>query len=114
MGPITQAAAGFQAEATVEVFFLAAVDIQLIAHNQATAAVFWQVVVHALLVFTLGVFSQQRDQRVFKVVVNCQQLFGAVGRAVAQFDALFKVVRPCITFGDREGAAVVVGKVNKC
>ncbi|MNY40039.1 hypothetical protein D3C86_1747560 [compost metagenome] len=77
LAPVTQTGAGFKAKTSAKVLILTAVEIELIAHHQASAATQGLVMETLGLEITLGVFAEDRYQRVFQVVVHRQHLIRA-------------------------------------
>ncbi|MNN11877.1 hypothetical protein D3C81_1248520 [compost metagenome] len=113
LGPVAQAAAGLKAIAPTQVLILATVEVQLIAHDQPGAAALRQCVVTLRLIVTLGIFREDRHQRVFKAVVHRQQLLRALGLAAAQRYPLFQIVRPGVAFTGLDRAVADIGEVNE-
>ncbi|MNF84021.1 hypothetical protein D3C84_663640 [compost metagenome] len=72
LSPVAEAAAGFKTIAPTQVLVLPAVEVQLVAHDQPGAAAFGLVVITLHLVVALGVFREDRHQRVFQAVVHGQ------------------------------------------
>ncbi|MNO63446.1 hypothetical protein D3C76_541530 [compost metagenome] len=62
LGPVAQAAAGLQTVTTAQILILAAVEIELVTHHQATAAAFRLLVITLGFAVALGIFGDDRQQ----------------------------------------------------
>ncbi|MNF76289.1 hypothetical protein D3C84_584010 [compost metagenome] len=77
LAPVTQAGAGFKAKTSAKVLILTAVEIELVTQHQTRAAAQGLVMETLGLQIALGVFAEDRNQRIFQVVVHRQHLIRA-------------------------------------
>lgn len=113
LAPVAQAAAGLQTETAAKVLILATVEIELVTHHQAAAAAFRLRVKTLGFAVALGIFSDNRQQRVFQAVVNRQHLFRALPRTRTQGHAGLEDVRPGLALAGAEAALTGVGEIEQ-
>ncbi|MNI33925.1 hypothetical protein D3C73_878950 [compost metagenome] len=92
---------------------LTAVDIQLIAHYQPTAAALRQLVVTLVLCIALGVCRRNREQGIVQVVMRRQHLVRAIAFTGAERDTLLEVSGPGFPLARRDLTVSDIGKIKQ-
>ena len=113
LGPIAQAGTGLQTITPAQVFVLAAVEVELVVDDQATAAAFGLLVKARRIVGVFDVLGDDRQQRVFKVVVHGHQLLRARLGAGAEGYAALQHRLPGIADGGGDFAVTEVGELQQ-
>ena len=113
LAPVAQAGAGLQAKTSAQVLILAAVEIDLVTYHQPAAAAFGLIVEMFGLAIALGIFGDDRQQRIFQVVVHRQHLFRALARAGAQRHTGLQDIGPGVTLTGAEAAFAGVGEIEQ-